>query len=554
MHKSSLIVFILAGAAFGAAPGGMVPQPSAGYRLLSEVTDEPAEFWMVWWVDAGDLSDVAISNTMQGGLFSRHPDDDHEYRGFPMRRIQTDGKVLEYPDGSDQFYAYAYGFWFGAMYPAEMEGGDTTWEPNVSKAAHYTDMGAMAVPEMANAGSMGDIARRGLYFSDMTIPKGYGFEGEGDNLFVQHGKTPKSYQVLWPFADTMLNERRSPDSLLDPSKGDVVSHQDTYAVGGDWIPDSLATTLWIRHDTVGNYDKWGLGIRAEQRTYSWKRGALANAVVFNYKIRNMNDFPLKAPYFSYFVDPDIGSGGAPGEDGCWDDLVGFNPDHGVGYAYDNNGSESGWSTPTGYVGVVLLGTQDDVGLTGFLAWTSGSVADEVVADLHDSLKYVFMSSEEFQQWHTPSDVRMLVNSGPYPTMEPGDEYDFSVALVMGQTLEELLTNADSVRTAYAHGFPWFDPLAVEETDAPRAVLELELTSSSISNGALQLRYVLPYPSSVELAVFDAAGRRIETLKQGYAHAGEEELTWDASGVAAGVYFVRLATERNSVTERVLIIR
>ncbi|MCK4335024.1 T9SS type A sorting domain-containing protein [candidate division WOR-3 bacterium] len=552
MRQLSLI-FILTGVVLAAAPrfGEMAPQPSSGYPFLTEVTDEPAAWWLVWWTGVGDVSDFLVSNAMQGGVFARHPDDEHEYQGLPGYTgwyPVTMGRNAEYPANSEQFYLYAMGFWFGALYPlVDTLTGDTSWIRNVSKAAYSSDMGAMAVPEMRDAGGMHDISSLGLYFSDMRIPEGWGFEGEGDRLFARPGETPKPYQAIWPFADTMLNKNRPPDEQLDPSKGDIVSDEDTYAVGGDWIPVDSATTIWIL--TTGSYDGLGLGIRAEQRTYSWNRGVLANAIVLNYKIRNMNDFSLKAPYFSYFADPDIGEGGSvPGDEGYWDDMIGFDRDRNLGYAYDANGSEPGWSTPVGYIGAVLLETPGDEGLTGFETWPNGHDIDELG---QDSLKYAYMTSTDFVTRENPDDVRMLLNSGPYPDMAPGDEYDFTLAVVVGETLAKLRENVDSVRAAFDRGFS--EKVDVEEESVP-ASLGLTLSGPLVFSDLLKLRYSLPNASGIDLALFDASGRRIETLKQGYAFAGEGEIAWNASRVPVGVYFVRLSACGSSFTERVLIIR
>jgi len=547
MRQLSLIL-ILTGVVLAAAPrfGEMAPQPSSGYPLLTEVTDEPAWFWLAWWTGVGNLQDFLVANTMQGGMFGRSWQDYHPYEGLPLQSPQQNGHTAEYPAGSEQYYVYAAGFWFGAIYPyVDTLTGDTTWAPNVSKAAYMSDMGAMAVPEMEEA----NIDSVGLYFSDMLIPEGYGLEGEGDRLFVRPGETPKPYQALWPFADTMLNKRLSPDDQLDPSKGDIVSHQDTYAVGGDWIPVDSATTIWIL--TTGSYDGLGLGIRAEQRTYSWNRGVLANAIVLNYKIRNMNDFSLKAPYFSYFVDPDIGEGGSsPGDEGFWDDMIGFDQSRDLGYAYDYNGYEPGWSTPVGYIGAVSLETPGDVGLTGFETWPNGHDIDKLG---QDSLKYAYMTSTDFVTWENPNDVRMLLNSGPYPDLAPGNEYDFTLAVVVGETLAKLRENVDSVRTALMQGLPWVG-IEEDETTVHGEPLKLSLTSANISDGLIGLRYSMPHASGINIAVFDAAGRRIETLKQGHTPAGSGEIAWNAFSVPSGVYFVRLSACGSSCTERVVIIR
>ena len=439
------------------------------------------------------------------------------------------------------------GFWFGAIYPVGDE-----WVYNVSKAAYMSDMGAMAVPEMGNAGGMRDISSQGLYFSDMTIPEGFGFEGEGDRLFAYPDEVPKSYQIRWPFVDSFsINPRRRAAGLpeVSPTDGDVISHQDTYAVGGDWIPVDSATTIWIL--TTGSYDGLGLGIRAEQRTYSWETGPLAHSIVLNYKIRNMNDFTLKEPYFSYFADPDIGEGGSsPGDEGFWDDMIGFDRDRNLGYAYDANGSEPGWSTPVGYIGAVLLETPGDEGFTGFETWPNGHDIDKLG---QDSLKYAYMTSTDFVTRENPDDVRMLLNSGPYPDMAPNDEYDFTLAVVVGQTLAELQANVDSVRAAFQQGFPW-GGIEEQKTTTPTEPVRLSLTTANISNDLIGLRYSLPQPSNINIAVFDASGRRIETLKQGYTLAGLGEIVWNASRAPSGVYFVRLSACGSSCTERVLIIR
>ncbi len=554
MRQLSLIL-ILTSLMLAAAPSGeLTREPSLSKSLSGEVTDEPAAWWLVWWTGVGNVSDFLVSNTMQGGVFARHPDDEHEYQGLPAYTgwyPVTRGRNAEYPANSEQFYLFAMGFWFGAVYP---EGDE--WFYNVSKAAYRSDMGAMAVPEMEDGGGMDDISNLGLYFSDMTIPQGFGFEGEGDRLFAYPDETPKPYQVLWPFADTMLNKHRPPDEQLDPTKGDIVSDEDTYAVGGDWIPEDSAVTIWIRRevtpegDTIDNsYDGLGLGIRIEQRTYSWETGPLAHSIVLNYKIRNMNDFALQEPYFSYFMDPDIGEGGtSPGEEGYWDDMIGFDRDRNLGYAYDANGSEPGWSTQPGYIGAVLLGTPENVGLTGLKALT---YLDTTYYDGTDSLKYVYMTSTDFVTWENPDDVRMLLNSGPYPDMAPGDEYDFTLAVVVGETLAKLRENVDSVRAAFDRGFS--EKVDVEE-ESVSASLGLTLSDPIVFSDLLELRYSLPNASGIDLALFDASGRRVETLKQGYASAGEGEIVWDASRVPAGVYFVRLSACGSSCTERVLIIR
>lgn len=57
-------------------------------------------------------------------------------------------------------------------------------------------------------------------------------------------------------------------------------------------------------------------------------------------------------------------------------------------------------------------------------------------------------------------------------------------------------------------------------------------------GTAHVRISLAAPRHVSLAVYDALGRRVVTLRNGPAPAGELRATWDASAAAPGIYLVR----------------
>ena len=75
----------------------------------------------------------------------------------------------------------------------------------------------------------------------------------------------------------------------------------------------------------------------------------------------------------------------------------------------------------------------------------------------------------------------------------------------------------------------------------------------------RIAFALPKAGAVELAVYDAAGRRVRTLVRGTLPAGHHEVTWngrDDAGrsVAAGVYFVRLRQQDHRSTRKLLLVR
>ncbi len=67
------------------------------------------------------------------------------------------------------------------------------------------------------------------------------------------------------------------------------------------------------------------------------------------------------------------------------------------------------------------------------------------------------------------------------------------------------------------------------------------------------------PRSVDLAVYDVAGRRVKTLSVGESSAGLHFVEWDGTGrngdrVASGVYFVRMRSSAGVVSRPIMLLR
>ncbi len=398
--------------------------------------DEPTP-WIISWIGAGDLTQYTISNTGQSGYFEPPPDWSGYDGTFPDSFTYGNGYCAEYPAGSKQYYNWAAGIWVGAPYP-KVIGNDTLWQPRVSTGAYYSDMGAMSR----------------LYQSNEVFPEDDPHSGEFK--YVQPGCEPQPWQELWPYADTSLNSRRPPDQQLDPDSGHIVSDEDTWAVMGDWIPEDSASTIFIM-----GYDTDGLGVRLEQRTYSWHSFGHDGYIYFNYKIKNMNSFPLDSVYVGYFMDNDVGQAGYEDPEGSNDDLIGYNRELNLGYTYDSNGSEPDWRYPAGYIGSMFCKTPKDIGMTGFQTWTREGQENQVDNTGMDHLKYAELvgidvpndtdPEHQFETFTVPRDVRHLMASGPF-RLGPGEETEVTVAVVAGVTFEDLLANADSILAQYERGY------------------------------------------------------------------------------------------------------
>jgi hypothetical protein len=96
-------------------------------------------------------------------------------------------------------------------------------------------------------------------------------------------------------------------------------------------------------------------------------------------------------------------------------------------------------------------------------------------------------------------------------------------------------------------------------NVPRAGLALSQNTPNPFNASTTITFTLPERAVVDLAVYDAAGRRVATLATGVRPAGGHEITWDGTDdagrrVGTGVYFYKLDAAGQAVTRKIAILR
>ena len=74
------------------------------------------------------------------------------------------------------------------------------------------------------------------------------------------------------------------------------------------------------------------------------------------------------------------------------------------------------------------------------------------------------------------------------------------------------------------------------------------------NPATTIDYSVPRDARVLLKVYNSLGQEVATLVDVEMAAGKYQVTWDASGVASGVYFYRLTAGSNSAMKRMLLLK
>ena len=87
---------------------------------------------------------------------------------------------------------------------------------------------------------------------------------------------------------------------------------------------------------------------------------------------------------------------------------------------------------------------------------------------------------------------------------------------------------------------------------------LEQNHPNPFNSQTVLRFSLPRPSEVELAVYNLAGQRVAQLAGGHRQAGVHTVRWngrtEAGGLASGVYAYRLRAEDRILSRKLLLLR
>ena len=531
----SIVIFLLliSDIMFAKLKPGANPIPLAYKNALSKSSEASAPPWQLSWIGSGFFAQYTISNTGQSGYFEPPPGWEYFDGTFPTGMGVGNGRTGEFPRGTNQFYVWGAGLWVGGRSPQFDSVDDKVLEIN----RQFTKMGVIdsvfAIDE--NTGDRTFVRTRRViknvrvantsYYSDQStisqlwqsdqrvngVTDGIEPKYKGELRFGQKNKNLEDYQQPWSFflpgetdyfeceEDTIfrldskdINSRRhelllknpflsSEQVLLDPFRkdrlgnirGDIVSDEDSYAVFGDYIDERNGTFIW----TIG-YDIQPLGVKITQRTYSWR---IDDYIYINYKIKNMNDFPLDDVFVGYFMDNDVGD--------ATDDMIGFDRDLNLGYSYDSDKEEQGWATSAGYVGSVFVETPkkyfapdsihtgidgidndgdglkdesdewEQIGLTGFQTWIrsdlgkSEGFGGDVDNNETDHLKYFELALQDtFEVYEESQDVRQLTSSGPFLHLEPGEEINVTIAIVGGESLADLKENTKDAVKKYENGY------------------------------------------------------------------------------------------------------
>ena len=74
------------------------------------------------------------------------------------------------------------------------------------------------------------------------------------------------------------------------------------------------------------------------------------------------------------------------------------------------------------------------------------------------------------------------------------------------------------------------------------------------NPVTALTLSMPIAGEMQVEVYNLLGQVVSTLTSGYMNAGEYQLTWDASDMSSGMYFVKAQGEGFTTTQKLMLVK
>ncbi len=133
---------------------------------------------------------------------------------------------------------------------------------------------------------------------------------------------------------------------------------------------------------------------------------------------------------------------------------------------------------------------------------------------------------------------------------------------MNDGLDELKINAVGVNPgeyvfAGTDGYSacrWDIDVSIGESGTASLEFSALFTSPNPAVNSAVIHYQLAEAGSTRISIYDMTGRLVATLVEGSIPAGEHSVVWDAANASPGVYFLRMTTETEVHSSRLVLIR
>ncbi len=343
---------------------------------------------------------------------------------------------------------------------------------------------------------------------------GFIYQPDGDSLLFEGAF------MAGTSASTVVDVAR--DSTQNASEED----NDFRPVGlvGVQTPGQVADQEGITTFTDSNATANRIGIEVTLHTYSYNRDSTSNFVILQYKIQNLNAFPINNFYGGLFFDWDIGPNGA-------NNIASYNSQYQLGYAYNTTRS------PKTYTGCALI---------------YGANVNYTAIDNADSLNGIYGGFTKLHKWKAlssgtvnshagPSDISIVVSGGPV-SIAANSDTTLTFVLTAGDTLQDLERAVAVAKEIYGKSTGIINPPPIP------TLAELYQNYPNPFNPSTVISFVLKQQAKVTVDVYNVIGEKVETITdKAYPMGGPYNLPFSSNGLASGVYFVRLTAASSNQT-------
>ena len=170
----------------------------------------------------------------------------------------------------------------------------------------------------------------------------------------------------------------------------------------------------------------------------------------------------------------------------------------------------------------------------------------------DSMKYQFLNgSISVAQSNRTYDWSVALSAGPF-SLAPSQTYRVAYAFIGGSSEAIMFANADSAQV-------WYNRLSgiSEESDViiPKGVPMVDFSiSPNPSISLTKLSYTILHPGKLAIGLYDISGQLVSQLFNDNVQTTSGRIELKLNNLPNGIYFVKLATEKQSVTKKLLLVK
>ncbi|MCX6150487.1 MAG: S8 family serine peptidase [Ignavibacteriales bacterium] len=334
-------------------------------------------------------------------------------------------------------------------------------------------------------------------------------------------------------ATNVNNVARSSDAGVQSKDFSIVQPFTLYIPGA--IADQEGLTIFNDNSSLKK-----LGITTKLHTYSFASTPLEKSIILHYRFTNKGRTSISNLYTGLYFDWDLYGGST--------DETNYDSVNNFGYVHPTGGQ------PETYVGCALISSAN----YGYYAIRNegGDGGFGVYDGFTDSEKWEALSSGVFKKQAGPSDISMVVSSGPY-SLTVGDSVDVAFAISAGDNLADVQNSINASRTKFSQIITDVENKVVKES----LEFRLEQNYPNPFNPVTIINYELGITGKVTLKVYDVLGNEVATLVNEEKSAGKYQVEFNAanlpngkSAFSSGVYFYKLQSAGFTTTKKFILLK